>query len=707
MTNKIKLIYLGIIALSVMSFVGYSVSTSYADECEEGQIMCNDQCISECTGGKTMDTSSCTCSCASTEDECLGTCYTQCPIGESRDSESCECEMDDCDNGAGNPPDCSECADGEEMCGGTCLTNCEDGYSRDAESCECELDDCMNGATNPPLCTVCPTGQVFDPAPPYHCTVYCDDPLASNYEEYAVCEYDVEYCCADENAINYDDECPDPNADPEKIEDNSGVCEYCTKDSTEFECEVYYCDSEEFPEATNGETRADCDANHPDNPCVSDPTECTWPQITYCPDTTTPADNAETQEDCDNSIPIEWPPCEPDQSVCTYPGKDYCADNTASNYQTEEECQGGIAEVECTPRYTGPVCEYNYCLIDFGLDITCPSGFKFKTPVDSPYVYSYALGAGQACLLTLTTEESLILSSYFEQLICGAGGTPVCTGDLCSSIDWCPSMVGTQTDPADCLDVCPDKPGLQTNENECNTNNLCINLGNIPLPSGYYMNAQNQCYPCKNGVCQPVNGVCGSASNTGASYISDITGTSACATGIKSSVTKNGNLFNWSCLGIEGGLDQGCQANLVCGSGLTYCENKGICSDKCYVGNDCANSNICVFKGNVDLNPKLNVTPIVDRSGTCVVNLDKTSEVFEAFDTTTHCTLSTQNGVIATFDPANLTADGDNITKYSVPNVKKDTTFTLKCHDGEITETTTYETSVGSCRLNIKTIETN
>ncbi len=706
--NKIKITLL--VSLLVLGvFVGYT--KTFADlTCPNGQVECNDQCVSECSGGKQLD-SSCSCVCGSNEDECLGSCYTQCEIGQSRDAESCECVNDECSNGANNPPDCDECSSGQSMCegDGQCYGPCtQQGYVRDSESCECVPSTCNNGAINPPLCNNCGEGKIFNNDDPPVCIVYCNDAEACNYGAYAACIYEgcEEFCCADTNALNYDDECPDETSDPKKIENNSGTCEYCTSDSDDARCKVYYCPD---PEANNFETQADCQASNPDRNCIAgNPSaHCTYDPVEFCGDTTTPALNAETQTDCNNSIPEDRRPCSRNDSLCRYPDRDYCADENATNYETEADCNGGNQNINCTPHYNRPVCQYNdSCLIAFLVDVTCPNGYRFANDITNPFVFDRAL-IGGACTVVLTQSESNILSSYIEQLICSET-TPTCSSGLCDAVDWCPQS-GVQTDPAECVDVCPgpDNPGNQINVNQCNNNHLCVNLGNIPVPSGYYINQDRQCFPCKNGVCNPVSGVCGSISSSGASYVSDITGTAACSSGTKSTVTKNGKIFNWSCLGSEGGLNQGCQANLMCANGLTYCENKGICSNKCYLGNDCANSNICVFKGNVSLNRKLDVTPIVDRNGTCKINIGKDSEVFDAFDVTTHCTLSSQDGVIRTFDPADLTSDGEGITTYSMPNVKKDMTYMLKCHDGDITDETTYETSVGSCRLNIRTLEAN
>ena len=518
----------------------------------------------------------------------------------------------------------------------------------------------------------------------------CEDPNATNYEDYGDCEYS--YCCNTPGAKNFDFNCPD--ADAPTVEDNS-ICELCTKDSTDFSCEVYYCDENDDPDAINKESKATCDAANPNNPCISDRTECEFPQTYFCADNTTPALDHSTQSECDNSIPSYWPACIEDQSTCEYPTEDYCSDENANNYQTEDECKGGIAERDCVAHTDTPVCHYDnfYCNVDFALDIDCPGGFLFSSNTDEPYVYSRAISEGDECTALLTYVEQNYFEGYFEQLICGDGGSPQCTGDYCDLVDWCPNIEGVQTDPTDCLDVCTDanNPGIQLNQSEC--------------------------VVCSSGTCNPINGVCGSMNNTNQSSANNITGSNACSVGNigYGGVTgpTNGR-FNWSCLGVEGGSSSSCQANLDCGSG-TYCN--GICisaGQTCEPPNDCVNINFCKRKGLVTLDSRLEITtPIINKGGECVVNFDSTPDVFEHFDETTHCKLYNQDGLLTSFDPIYLNNDtiGEPSypTTYTEANVSKDTHYILKCYDGPTLPTSEagYEKAFGSCRLNLKTQEIN
>lgn len=366
MKTKIK-IYIFIVTLILGAFSVYN--KSYATlECDPGQVECNDQCISECGGGMELD-SSCSCQCPQYQDECNGGCYTQCQIGYSRDVESCECEMDTCFNGANNPPNCNQCPSGEDMCASdnTCYTSCQTGYSRDQESCDCVLDDCANGAIDPPVCFDCGPNKAFDPAYPYHCINYCDDPDASNYHEYEACEYNYDYCCNDITATNYDDECPNSSADPEKIEDNSGQCEYCTKENPNdlAICKKYWCPD---PDANNVSSQEECDADFLDLECVQGTNEshCTYDTFEFCGDNVTPALNPETQLECNASIPEYRRPCVRNDDLCQYPDKDYCIDEYANNYETEAECQDGNININCIPHEEAPVCTYDdACIVLF------------------------------------------------------------------------------------------------------------------------------------------------------------------------------------------------------------------------------------------------------------------------------------------------------------------------------------------------------
>ncbi|MDB5204290.1 MAG: EGF-like domain protein [Candidatus Taylorbacteria bacterium] len=638
-----------------------------------------------CANGAVDPVNGCT-TCGQGQTMVDGQCTTPtCPAGTTGTPPSCTCT-----NGANDPTGCTTCPTGQEMYGGTCVDECPANTSRDSSgACVCQ-----NGSSNPPTCSS-----------------YCTDEKALNYGLSLPCKYDGTSCCpagtTDANgnpALNADPNCPDPTATPPKNGDAS-VCSFCGSGSQDAQCRVPFCGD---PLALNADDEATCEAFNPGLNCVETSQMCLYRTAYYCSDPNGIGPNTETLARCTANKTSPNDQCLEDNSLCDYQDKTYCGDDRAGNYDAGgAQCQADNPGSNCTA--DNNTCAYAYCSVGFSLNVECPSGFKFKTPDNQSYVYTYQYSPfdpyDEVCE-GFSYEETDYLKGYFEQKYCGIGDSVACQGGFCGQIDWCPTIPGKQTDPTECVDVCPNKPGIQRSESQCNSNNLCVNLGNIPLPSGYYLNSQtNQCLPCKNGVCTPGNGVCGTA--TTADFASNINGSRACLSGTKSVVTKTGTLFTWSCLGNEGGMDQGCQANLVCSGGLTYCENKGICSDKCYVGNDCANSNICVFKGGVSLNKKLDVTPIVDRDGTCEISLDKTAEVFDAFDVTTHCTLSSQDAVITTFDPANLTTDGVGVTNYLMPNIKKDMTYTLKCHDGDVTATTTYETSIGSCRLNLKTLEAN
>ncbi|MES2409686.1 MAG: hypothetical protein V4509_05315 [Patescibacteria group bacterium] len=680
-------------------------------DCGSGKTMVNGTCTNDpvCPSGTSGTPPACTCDntatnpptctvgdcpngaidfdtcadCGANADMVNGSCVPKsCPSGTSGTYPSCTCT-----NGSPNVSDGCACPLGQEEVEGYCINVCPSGTTRDSEG-DCQCD---NGASDAPTCT----------------ESLCKDTKANNYNDDLPCTYDHDSCCSVEAAKNTDPDCPDFASDPQKIADDLNACQYCQKGDPEFECEEDYCDSSEYPDATNGETLDDCDQANPDRTCTSFRNVCEWPQIYFCPDTTTPAINGETQADCDASIPSYYNPCDPD-GKCNYPSEYYCGDADAINYDA-----GGA---DCTSSHpTGTTCtendgtcEYEYCTLDFSLDVKCPnSGFEFKTPPDQSYVFSYPLGAGETCEENLSYEEEDSLSSYFMQKYCGTGDSTACQGGFCGQIDWCPGVTDPNvdhTDPTQCgVDACPGvgDPGIQTSESQCTTTQ--------------------------------VDGVCGSVDKghvLGQNYIA---GSYACESGTRSTVSSANNQFNWTCNGTGGGINAQCSATLSCDNGetdpnkqLTYCNGQCLTKSQLNSNGSCdgvkvcgaGNLNFCIDEGNVSLSNKIDVTPLINKEdGKCTVNIDSenaASQVFDGYNADTHCALYSQDGLVLQFDPkyvGNTDPELGPIVSKTITQagVTKDMLYTLKCYDGPTppTDDSGYEIAKGACRLNIKTKEAN
>lgn len=680
MNKKIHLfsILVAFAIIFVASYFSFSTNT-FADPCYDEnnvEIVCN------CANG--ANNSACDCSLDGNE-EVDGECLPPCNYGEVRDS-SGQCVTGTCSNGAVDYSDCSICDTGYEMVDNTCVAECPTNTSRDIDgNCACD-----NGAPDVPTCEG-----------------YCADSDACNYGAYEQCSYDCQGsgCCADNNALNFDPNCPNP---PDTYEDNSGTCAYCTPGSTDPECQRGYCSD---LNATNGQTQQECEASG--YSCHVDDSVCTYPTLNYCDDPTATGPNTVTLAQCQANRVSPNQICSAFNTAtyCDWPQGTYCGIEGSANYdENGAQCKLDNNGRDCA--LDNSTCYASYCSVAFAMNIECPSGFTYDTPTGVYYTYTYSSVNDPDCTTGLVITDYDYLNDYFSQLICGSGSSAVCENGVCGDIDWCPSIDGVQTDPSSCIDVCPNLEGNQLSESECSS-----------CPAGQRFNATlGICEQCVNFDCSATNGSCGELDGGVAASASEITGTNECFAGDEGDVSYSNGVFSWVCGGIDGGTNASCSANIDCGDGFYYCDYKNQClpnSGTCNPPNDCVNPLVCVTKAAVSVNPSLNIVPpIVERGDDCSIDLgvdeNNNSKVFNSFKSNTHCELYDQDGLITTFDPINLGNTNPDLgpvvpTVFNEYGIQKDTVFTLKCYDGgnRPTNEEDFATSVGFCRLNLKTKESN
>lgn len=704
MNKKIHLfsILVAFTIIFVASYFSFSTNT-FADPCYDSdgfEITC------DCANG--ANNSACDCS-LDGQEEVDGQCVDPCVNGQSRDLTTGQCVDAVCPNGATNPPDCdngtcdngavdfdqcSTCADGEEMVDGYCDTVCPSGTTRDADgNCLCD-----NGSSNPPDCD----------------QVLCEDPDACNYEEYGTCYYDCQGsgCCADNNALNFDPNCPNP---PDTYEDNSGTCTYCTPGSTDPECQRGYCSD---LNATNGQTQQECEASG--YSCHVDDSVCTYPTLNYCDDPTATGPNTVTLAQCQANRVSPNQICSAFNTAtyCDWPQGTYCGIEGSANYdENGAQCKLDNNGRDCA--LDNSTCYASYCSVAFAMNIECPSGFTYDTPTGVYYTYTYSSVNDPDCTTGLVITDYDYLNDYFSQLICGSGSSAVCENGVCGDIDWCPSIDGIQTDPTSCIDVCPNLEGNQLSESECSS-----------CPTGQRFNETlGVCEVCANPDCGVTDGVCGELDGGTATTTSEITGNYECFAGDEGDVSYSNGLFSWTCGGIDGGTDAHCSADINCcpngpPCALIYCDTKDQCvpsggAGTCNPPNDCVNINSCAAKLSVSFNSGLNIIPpIIERGESCEIDFGNNdqgqSKLFYSFKSSTHCELYNQDGLIYAFDPKYI-GNTDPVAGpivplvYSEDSIQKDTIFTLKCYDGgnRPTNDEDFATAVGYCRLNLKTKESN
>ena len=116
--------------------------------CPEGKTRCGGRCVTNCTGGGTLNPDTCECGCPSGQVPCNGSCVSGCPTSQTLNTTTCQCE---CPSGSG------------ELSNGTCVTPCS-GPCPGCFSCAQAISDnyCVNlGGTLAPCATdsECPTGE--------------------------------------------------------------------------------------------------------------------------------------------------------------------------------------------------------------------------------------------------------------------------------------------------------------------------------------------------------------------------------------------------------------------------------------------------------------------------------------------------------------------------------------------------------------------
>jgi hypothetical protein len=117
--------------------------------CPEGKTRCGGRCVSNCTGGGTLDPDTCECGCPNGQVPCNGSCVSGCPTSQTLNTTTCQCE---CPSGS------------VELSNGTCATPCFGTDCPGCFSCARAIADnyCFNlGGSTAPCATdsECPTGE--------------------------------------------------------------------------------------------------------------------------------------------------------------------------------------------------------------------------------------------------------------------------------------------------------------------------------------------------------------------------------------------------------------------------------------------------------------------------------------------------------------------------------------------------------------------
>jgi hypothetical protein len=581
--------------------------------CNAGEEMYNGSCVSVCTPPDTRDSGG-ACSCSDDMSDCSD------PCGDGRLS-SC----DICSNGANNPPDCTECPADQHMENGECVYDeCippDEGTYPDCGTCT------VSGTSGYPTCNCTSTGNP-PTGTPLTCTVdtpCCNDDTALNYDSscpdvpnHKVVDNSTCTRCTPSSTdakckVTY---CPDTDPGGNSCK-TANPDKNCTSD--ESACTYYYCNKSTGRPDNYDPGGNDCVAAHPSpRVCTGDEFVCTYADVPYCDQYDNPdATNGQTKQDCE-----EWNDphlCVSDDSVCSNPctGNDcveigYCFDPLCSNYDAggancnatkpaDATCVASLAScTSCTPylycgipgftNYSdGAGCADNHaecasdisaclgtatCNIGFDVDVTCASGFTFT----GTFAYAYQYDNTGQCVPP-NADELNDIANYLEGRVC----TDVPPATPPANIDWCPSTAGVQTSPDDCpTDICPDMDGIQTTESECQDTDVC--------PEGYYYKEDDGCTPidicpnidgnqavmptnytfnsvgnCTNGGGQSSDASCSNLAGSYQSTDNGITASSACNVGIFGNyvafdVSTNPDSYNWNCYGVRGGAVASCRA---------------------------------------------------------------------------------------------------------------------------------------------------
>jgi len=124
--------------------------------CPVGQTVCGIGAAARCTNIQT-DLLNC------------GTCGTICTTGQTCTAGVCGTAT--CNNGALNPPLCTNCNTTSRLINSTCILNCNNNATNPPACTACNtsqvlignvcINNCTNGALNPPLCDNCPINQTI------------------------------------------------------------------------------------------------------------------------------------------------------------------------------------------------------------------------------------------------------------------------------------------------------------------------------------------------------------------------------------------------------------------------------------------------------------------------------------------------------------------------------------------------------------------